>query len=209
VRGRHVMMGYLANPKIGKAHLEEMKTKNEETIDAEGWLHTGDKATMNKQGMVRITGRYKELIIGAGGENIAPVPIEDWIKGNYPAVSNVVMIGDKKKYNTILVTLKCKGANGESPGTDELDYTFTKDVNPNVTSVKAATTDPAFNKYVENAIKAVNANPQVCISNACKIQKFTILPRDFSLATGEFTPTLKCKRGDVNKIWQKEIDAMY
>ena len=119
------------------------------------------------------------------------------------------MIGDKKKYNTILVTLKCEGANGESPGTDKLQYTFTKDVNPNVTSVKEAAKDAAFNKYVENAVKAVNANPQVCISNACKIQKFEILPTDFSVEGDELTATLKLKRSVAEKKWMQYIDKMY
>jgi long-subunit acyl-CoA synthetase (AMP-forming) len=58
--------------------------------------------------------RYKELIIGAGGENIAPVPIEDWLKSNYPCISNLMMVGDKRKYNTMVVCLKSKGATGIS-----------------------------------------------------------------------------------------------
>jgi acyl-CoA synthetase (AMP-forming)/AMP-acid ligase II len=62
---------------------------------------------------VRITGRFKELIIGAGGENVAPVPIEDNIKLLCPAISNVMMVGDKRKYNTCVVTLKAEGATGE------------------------------------------------------------------------------------------------
>merc|ERR1719356_2006705 len=76
---------------------------------------------MDTKGMIRITGRYKELIIGSGGENIAPVPIEDEIKKRCAAISNVMMVGDKRKFNTCLVTLKAKGATGEQPGGDELD----------------------------------------------------------------------------------------
>jgi long-subunit acyl-CoA synthetase (AMP-forming) len=72
-RGRNVMMGYLANPELGKAHVAEIKKKTEESVDADGWLHSGDKGCMSEHGMFKITGRYKELIIGAGGENIAPV----------------------------------------------------------------------------------------------------------------------------------------
>merc|ERR1711871_1501658 len=94
-RGRNVMMGYLFN---------EKKTRS--AIDAEGWLHSGDIGRVDADGMYYITGRIKELIITHGGENIAPVPIEDCIKVNCPALANVMMIGDKRKYNVCLVTLK-------------------------------------------------------------------------------------------------------
>jgi len=120
-RGRHIMMGYLANPSLGAEHVAEIEKKTKESIDDEGWLHSGDKGSMSADGMLRITGRFKELIIGAGGENIAPVPIEDNIKALCPAISNVMMVGDKRKYNTCLVTLKAVGATGEQAGTDQLD----------------------------------------------------------------------------------------
>ena len=95
MRGRHVMMGYL---------YDEAKTR--EAIDTEGWLHSGDVGSIDDAGMLRITGRIKELLISAGGENIAPVPIEDEIKKRCPALANVVMIGDKRKYNVALVSIK-------------------------------------------------------------------------------------------------------
>merc|ERR1712139_115116 len=190
-------MGYLANPKLGQAHMEEMKKKNEECIDSEGWLHTGDKATMNKEGMIRITGRYKELIIGAGGENIAPVPMEDSIKKLCPAISNVMMVGDKKKFNTCVVTLKAKGASGEKPGTDELDGDALE-VNPAIKTISEAMKDETWQKYIQNAIDETNKSP-ACPSNASRIGKFVILPRDFSVETEELTPTLKLKRSTACK----------
>ena len=116
-RGRNVMLGYMANPDLGPDHVAEIKKKTSDAIDAEGWLHSGDKGCMNTAGMFKITGRYKELLIGAGGENIAPVPVEDAIKKLCPALSNVMMVGDKRPYNCALVTLKCVGATGDSPGT--------------------------------------------------------------------------------------------
>merc|ERR1711975_143206 len=112
-RGRHIMLGYMANPDLGKEHVDTIKGKNEAAIDNEGWLHSGDKGCVGKNGMFKITGRYKELIIGAGGENIAPVPIESSIKSKYTAISNIMMVGDKRKYNVALVSLKAKGATGE------------------------------------------------------------------------------------------------
>merc|ERR1712165_648851 len=120
-RGRHIMLGYMANPLLGTDHVELIKKKTADAIDSEGWLHSGDKGCMDTYGMVKITGRYKELIIGAGGENIAPVPIEDSVKGIADAVMECMMVGDKRKYNIALITLKAVGANGETPGTDELD----------------------------------------------------------------------------------------
>merc|ERR1719263_1396772 len=135
-RGRNIMMGYMANPDLGAAHVAEIKKKTAETIDKEGFLHSGDKGLITEKGMVKITGRYKELIIGEGGENIAPVPIEDHVKKMCDGVAEIMMVGDKRKYNVALVTLKAVGANGEVPGTDELDA-GAKQVNPDVKTISA------------------------------------------------------------------------
>merc|ERR1712151_1207849 len=99
-------MGYMAQPSLGQAHVKEIRKKNAETIDEEGWLHSGDKGMITVAGMVKITGRYKELIIGAGGENIAPVPIEDHVKKTCDWINEVMMVGDHRKHNCALVTLK-------------------------------------------------------------------------------------------------------
>merc|ERR1712217_262225 len=149
-RSRSIMMGYLANPDFGADHVREIQKKTAETIDQDGWLHSGDKGLCTTRGMVKITGRYKELIIGDGGENIAPVPIEDHVKKTCDGICEVMLVGDKRKYNVALVTLKAVGANGESPGTDELDA-GAKRVNPNVTTISAAMADDAWIKAVENA----------------------------------------------------------
>merc|ERR1719364_552931 len=133
-------MGYLAQTDMGDAHVKEIEKKTSETIDKEGWLHSGDKGMITQNGMVKITGRYKELIIGDGGENIAPVPIEDHVKKTCDGICEVMMVGDKRKYNVAMVTLKAVGANGESPGTDDLDA-GAKRVNPEVESISAAMDD--------------------------------------------------------------------
>merc|ERR1719446_1333934 len=134
------MMGYLACKAMGDAHMKEIDKKTAETIDADGWLHSGDKGMITQNGMVKITGRYKELIIGDGGENIAPVPIEDHVKKTCDGIAEVMMIGDKRKYNVALVTLKAVGANGEVPGTDTLDA-GAKQVNPSITLISEAMKD--------------------------------------------------------------------
>uniref|UniRef100_A0A671WYL1 Long-chain-fatty-acid--CoA ligase ACSBG2 n=1 Tax=Sparus aurata TaxID=8175 RepID=A0A671WYL1_SPAAU len=100
--GRHVFMGYL-----------NMPDKTEEALDAEGWLHSGDLGKHDKKGFLFITGRIKELIITAGGENIPPVPIEDAVKEAVPLINNAMLIGDKRKFLSMLLTVKCQ-VNAES-----------------------------------------------------------------------------------------------
>ncbi|GBG28556.1 Long-chain-fatty-acid--CoA ligase ACSBG2, partial [Hondaea fermentalgiana] len=192
-RGRHIMMGYLANPKLGDAHVEEIRKKNAETIDSDGFLHSGDKGSKDKRHMLRSTGRYKEIIITAGGENVAPVPIENAVKKRCPLISNAMMVGDKRKFNIMLVTLCAQGATGEQPGTDEL-ASAAATFEEGVTKISQACKSAKFIKAITDAIKAVNADDSVMVSNACKVQKFTILPQDFSVETDEITPSLKLKR---------------
>jgi long-chain-fatty-acid--CoA ligase ACSBG len=96
-RGRHVFMGYMKDTKA-----------TSETIDSEGWLHSGDIGRTDN-GFLSITGRIKELIITAGGENVPPVLIEDEIKKELgQVISNVMLIGDRKKFLSCLFTLKAK-----------------------------------------------------------------------------------------------------
>merc|ERR1719359_2727115 len=133
-------MGYLANPDLGAAHVAEIQKKTAEAIDDQGWLHSGDKGLVTASGMVKITGRYKELIIGEGGENIAPVPIEDHVKKMCDGIAEIMMVGDKRKYNVALITLKAVGANGEVPGTDILDAAAAR-VKPSVTTISGAMDD--------------------------------------------------------------------
>jgi long-chain-fatty-acid--CoA ligase ACSBG len=93
--GRHVQMGYLSQPEKTKA-----------AIDDEGWLHSEDIGKVDEEGYLYITGRLKELLITAGGENVAPVPIEDNVKTALPFVSQAVLLGDRLKFLSILLTLK-------------------------------------------------------------------------------------------------------
>ena len=95
--GRHVSMGYLFQPE-----------KTAATIDSEGWLHSEDVGHIDKDGFVFITGRLKELLITAGGENVAPVPIEDRIKHELPIISQALVLGDRLKFLSVLLTLKVR-----------------------------------------------------------------------------------------------------
>jgi len=207
-RGRNIMMGYMANPDLGEAHVKEIEKKTAETIDADGWLHSGDKGMITEAGMVKITGRYKELIIGEGGENIAPVPVEDHIKKSCDGIADVMMVGDKRKYNIALITLKAQGANGEVPGTDNLDA-GAKRVSPEVTTISGAMIDPVWIDTLTKAIESTNKNGKCCPNNAFTVQKFTILPTNFSEENGELTPTKKLKRAVVAAAYAKLIDRVY
>jgi len=207
-RGRCIMMGYMACKDMGDKHVAEIQKKTADTIDAEGWLHSGDKGLKTVAGMCKITGRFKELIIGEGGENIAPVPIEDSVKGLCDAVAECMMVGDQRKYNVAIITLKAVGANGEVPGTDDLDAAATR-VNPAVTKISQAMKDPKYIETVTAAITKTNSNGKLVPNNAFKIQKFTILPLNFSEENGELTPTKKLKRATVDGRYKQMIDHMY
>jgi long-chain-fatty-acid--CoA ligase ACSBG len=207
-RGRLMMMGYLGNPDLGTEHVKTIEKKTAEAIDAEGWLHSGDKGCLSDAGMLRISGRYKELIIGAGGENIAPVPIEDAIKVAHPGIANIVMVGNQRKYNVALITLKAVGATGQLPGGDDLDGDALT-INPSVTKVSQAMDDAVWIKSITDAITAVNKDGSVCPNNNFKIQKFSIMPMDLSIDNGELGPTLKTKRFFIEDKFKIAIDALY
>lgn len=202
-RGRHIMMGYLANPKMGDAHMKLIEGKLNDAIDDNGWLHSGDKGLITVRGMVKITGRYKELLIGAGGENVAPVPIEDACKEACAEISNIMMFGDRKPFLAALVTLRAEGNPGETPGTDVLAC---KIPGSDAKTITEARKDPAVIKYItECIVKGNKAAP----NNASTIKKFTILPRDFSVQTMELTSTLKTKRSVVLQNFAEVVDRTY
>lgn len=206
-RGRNVMMGYMANPRLGDEHMATIQEKNEGSVDKNGWVRSGDKGTRDTRGMYKITGRYKELIIGAGGENVAPVPIEDALKAACPFLSNVMMIGNKRKFNVMVVTLQAVGATGEFPGTNILDGEA-KTLST-ARTIEEAMEDPVFEQKITEAITAINNNKEVVPSNAAKVQKYTILPRDFSVVTGELTATLKVKRSIVEETFDPIVSKMF
>mmetsp|Transcript_34994 Transcript_34994/g.64810 ORF Transcript_34994/g.64810 Transcript_34994/m.64810 type:complete len:764 (-) Transcript_34994:494-2785(-) len=207
-RGRHIMMGYLANPDFKEdGGSEWAKKKNMSAIDKNGWLHSGDKGCMDEKGMIKITGRYKELIIGAGGENVAPVPIEANVKKLQPAISNIMMVGDKKKFIVALVALKVEGATGELAGTNKL--VKQAQLVEGVETVEQAMDSKEYTAKIWEAIQETNKNPKVVDKGAASIKRFTILPKDFSVEGNELTSTLKLKRSVVETMYHDAIEKIY
>ncbi|XP_077087850.1 long-chain-fatty-acid--CoA ligase ACSBG2-like [Siphateles boraxobius] len=197
--GRHVFMGYL-----------NMPDKTEEALDAEGWLHSGDLGKHDSNDFLFITGRIKELIITAGGENIPPVPIEDALKEEVSIISNVMLVGDKKKFLAMLLTLKCNIDDNGDP-TDELtplgvEFCRQHGVIASKVSEIISKKEPAIYKAIQEGVDRVNAK---ATSNAQRVQKWTLLPQDFSISGGELGPTMKLKRPVVSKMYQEEINKFY
>ncbi|KAK7173629.1 hypothetical protein R3I93_003449 [Phoxinus phoxinus] len=197
--GRHVFMGYL-----------NMPDKTEEALDAEGWLHSGDLGKHDSNDFLFITGRIKELIITAGGENIPPVPIEDALKEEVSIISNIMLVGDKKKFLALLLTLKCNIDDNGDP-TDELtplavEFCRQHGVTASKVSEIISKKEPAIYKAIQEGVDRVNAK---AASNAQRVQKWTLLPRDFSISGGELGPTMKLKRPVVSKMYQEEINQFY
>ncbi|XP_077572474.1 long-chain-fatty-acid--CoA ligase ACSBG2 isoform X2 [Stigmatopora nigra] len=197
--GRHVFMGYL-----------NMADKTEESLDSDGWLHSGDLGKRDGKGFLFITGRIKELIITAGGENIPPVPIEDAVKEALPIISNAMVIGDKKKFLSMLLTIKCQ-VDADGTPLDELApeaLELCKKAGSKATRVSelASGRDRAVNAAIQEGINRIN---EKATSNAQRIQKWYILEKDFSIAGGELGPTMKLKRPAVAKMYREHIENFY
>ncbi len=182
IRGDFLFLGYLNQPE-----------KTAETIDARGWLHTGDVGAIDNEGFVKITDRMKDIIITSGGKNITPSEIENQLKFS-PYVSDAVVIGDKRPYLTCLVMIDHE--NVEKFAQDH-DIPFT-----NYASLCRAS---EIQDLIWREIEAVNAN----FARVETIKKFTLIERQLTPEDEELTPTMKLKRSFVNKRYASEIDAMY
>jgi long-chain-fatty-acid--CoA ligase ACSBG len=206
-RGRHIFMGYM--------HNEEETRK---TIDDEGYLHSGDVGEFDDNedpdipspsGFMKITGRIKELIITAGGENVPPVLIENEMKTAMLAVSNVMVVGDQRKFLTMLVSLKTDVDHEHGMPTDQLaaDSLFVSEqIGSSAKTYSAAKECSSWKAYIDKGMEAANAKTT---SNAQIVQKWAWVPQDFSERGGELTPTLKLKRSIVSGKYAHIVDNLY
>ncbi|KAJ1212737.1 hypothetical protein NDU88_000386 [Pleurodeles waltl] len=200
LRGRHVFMGYL-----------NMVEKTNEALDEEGWLHTGDIGKLDQEGFLYITGRIKELVITSGGKNIAPVPIENNLKKEVPIISNCILVGDKRNFLSMLITMKCTTDPNTLMPRDELTpdaIQFCQQLGSRATRVSEVvkSKDPAIYKAIQEGMDRVNRR---AASNAQRVQKWAILENDFSIDGGELGPTMKLKRSVTLKKYEKIIDELY
>ena len=182
MRGRHVFKGYYKN---------EAATR--ETIDEQGWLHSGDVGELDEDGFLKVTDRMKELIITAGGENIPPQVLESKLKA-IPVINQVVVIGDRRKYVSALLTLD----------PDRLELAAA-DAGSSAKDVAGASVCKAFTSYLQRQVDAVNTT----LPRPWTIKKFTILQEELSIEKGELTPTMKLKRRIIKTNYAREIEAMY
>src|SRR5690606_25406955 len=181
VKGAHVFRGYHNNPQA--------------TADAfdDGRLRTGDLGSLDEDGYLRITGRKKEIIVTAGGKNVAPAVLEDRLRG-HPLVSQVVVVGDGRPYIGALVTLDAEMLPGwlAGHGLPEMD-------------VVAASKSHAVLAALERAVARANE----AVSRAESIRKIRVLTTDFTVENDYLTPSLKVKRELVLRDFADEIEALY
>jgi long-chain acyl-CoA synthetase len=181
-RGPNVMAGYYNKPEATR-----------EVIDADGWFHTGDIGLLDSDGFLRITDRKKDLIVTAGGKNVAPQPIENMVKTS-KFVANCVMLGDRRKFPIMIVV----------PNLDRLKaWAVHKGLNP--TDERGLLALPEVGSKMDREVrKTLRDLAQFEIP-----KKLLLVPTDFSLESGELTPTLKVKRRVVERNYANQIEDLY
>jgi long-chain acyl-CoA synthetase len=182
IRGPIVMEGYWQN-----------NAANDEVFDSERWFKSGDLGKLDEDGFLYIVGRKKELIVTAGGKNVAPAVLEDRLRA-HPLVSQCMVVGDNQPFIAALVTvdpdaLKAWVANNKKEGA----------------SMNDLVNDPDLIAVIQTAVDDANK----AVSKAESIRKFTLLPTDFTIAGGHLTAKLSVKRHVVAKEFAKEIEALF
>jgi long-chain acyl-CoA synthetase len=182
VKGGVVFDGYWRNE----------KATGEAIID--GWFHTGDLASVDADGFLSITGRKKEIIVTAGGKNVAPAVLEDALRA-HQLISQAMAVGDNQPFIGVLIAID----------PESFDVWKSHHGKPAGATVGDLREDPDLVAEIELAIKDANQH----VSHAESIRKFRILPVDFTVQTGELTPTLKVKRNVVAEKFAADIEAIY
>ena len=183
VKGVNVFDGYWKNAAATK-----------EAFTADGWFRTGDIGSIDDDGYLTITGRSKEIIVTAGGKNVAPNYLEDPIRSN-PIVGQVVVVGDQKPFISALVTLD----------SEMIDTWLANNGVSEKISLEEATKHPAVIAEVQKAIDAANAR----VSRAESVRKFVIIPTEFTEDSGHLTPKMSIKRAEILRDFATELEQLY
>src|SRR3954447_8160009 len=183
VRSDVVMRGYRNQP-----------DKTAETIDEDGWLHSGDIGEFDDEGFLKIVDRKKEIIINAAGKNMSPANIEARLKSAGPLIGQAVAIGDKRPYNVALLTLDPDMLPG-----------FAQKYGLDPSDLEAVSKDEKAIEAVQNEVDAANEH----LARVEQIKKFKILPTDWEPGGDELTPTMKLKRRPIAEKYADEIEALY
>ncbi len=181
--GPNVSRGYWRNP-----------AATAEVLDPDGWLHTGDIGALDDAGFLSVTGRKKELIVTAGGKNVAPAVLEDRLRA-HPLVSQTMVVGDNRPFIACLVTLDAEA----------IEHWKRQHGKPEDSTAADLSADPDLIAAIQAAVDEANQ----AVSRAESIRKFTILTVDFTETSGHLTPSLKVKRSVVAKDYAAEIEALY
>jgi len=182
---------WISGPHVFRGYRHDAEATAEALVD--GWFRTGDVGSLDADGYLRITGRTKEIIVTAGGKNVAPAVLEDRLRG-HPIVSQVVVVGDQRPFIGALVTLDPEMLPGwlSNHGLPAMDAV-------------AAGQDPRVLEALDRAVERANE----AVSRAESIRKIRVLPTDLTEANGYLTPSLKVKRALVLKDFAADVDALY
>ncbi len=183
IRGAIVMAGYRGNPE-----------KTAEALDSDGWLHTGDIASIDDDGFVRIIDRKKELIINAAGKNMSPANIEAQLKAGSPLIGQACVVGDGRPYNTALIVLDPDFGKAWAAQNELGDR-----------SLEELYGHPAVRQAIAVGVEAANSQ----LARVEQIKYFTIVDGDWLAGGDELTPTMKLKRKPIAAKYEAEIEAMY
>jgi long-subunit acyl-CoA synthetase (AMP-forming) len=183
VRGPLVIAGYRNDPE-----------KTAQTIDPDGWLHTGDIGELDEDGYLTIVDRKKELIINAAGKNMSPTNIESRLKAASPLIGQCMCIGDRRPYNVALIVLDPDACAAQARTRGLAD-----------TSAATLATDAEVRAQIADAVEEANTH----LSRVEQIKRFSILATDWLPDSDELTPTMKLKRKPIERKYATEIDSLY
>jgi long-chain acyl-CoA synthetase len=182
IKGPNVFTGYWHNDQA-----------TAEMMDGD-WIRTGDLGSLDDEGFLRVTGRKKEMIVTAGGKNVAPAVLEDRIRA-HPLVSQCMVVGDARPYVAALITLD----------EEAIEHWKQQHGKPAGAVIADLASDPDLNEEIQNAVHEANK----AVSRAESIRRFRVLRTDFTEEASQLTPSLKVRRNVVAKDFAADIDALY